>query len=101
MPDKNLYSLVFGIASIATPPADHNNRNVQPLRRADKIRPDFQLHEQTDRGLNAPEGAVYNPGKIEREIENLVSLAEKSRRTGKAGIRGRADDNLEITEPGS
>jgi hypothetical protein len=48
--------------------------------------------------LNSPEGTAHNPGKIEREIKNRVIRAEKTRCTGEAGICGRADDKLKITE---
>jgi hypothetical protein len=41
---------------------------------------------------------MYYPRKIKWKIENLMILIEKISRSGKAGISGRADDNLEITK---
>ena len=99
MPNKPFRLFILGEAPIAYPAVDHNDGNIALSGDADKIRPDFQLHQQTDRGLDSPKGAAYNPGKIEREIKNLMIRAEKRRRAGEAGIRGRTDDELKITEP--
>jgi len=100
IPCERFYFLIPGVTFVADSTVDHNNGNTRALCEADKIRPDFQFHQQADRGPDIAEGATHRPRKIKWKIDNLVVPAENITRPGKAGISGRADDNFEITEPG-
>ena len=68
---------------------DENDGNVAATRFAQKIRPDFGLHHDHQRGANRAKGAAHRRVPIQRKVKYAVSEVEALAREALARVRGR------------